>query len=493
MLSTFHKVALLGAAAALVSCSSTQNPVSGRNELTSVSTAQELKIGAEQHPKILKEFGGVYNERGVGDYVADLGNRLLANSQVPNQKFTFTVLDDPTVNAFAVPGGYVYITRGIMALASDEAEIAGVIGHEIGHIAGRHSAQRRTRQQVAGLGQLAAVLGAAAAGLDANSARQLTQASSVAARGSVSQFSQKQELEADRLGVEYLAETGYNPFALSDVLSKMQAQQALSAQLKGKDYDPNKVGFFSTHPATASRFQQALDTARASGVPLDNTAPRNPESYMRALDGMIYGDAPSEGYVRNNSFWHPDLGFAFDAPRGWEIKNTDKAVGVMPSGTKNTLAILTSAKPQGSLEQVAARTTQKARIVERPRNSTINGFPALTLVTAGKKDGVALNNRIVLIDAGDRLYRWQMIAPERQFKQLDHQFEQLAISFRRIDPNGAPPPLRIRTRQVAAGETVQSLAAQTGFDNNKEARFRVLNGFGRGQQPRPGQWVKLVQ
>lgn len=487
------RIVISALALSLGACASTENPVSGQREFTTISRDQEQKIGDKEHPKLLESFGGAYQERGVQAYVADIGTRIAANSQLAGQqRFTFTVLDTPSVNAFAVPGGYVYITRGLMALAQDEAELAGVLGHEIGHVAARHTAQRQTRATVAGIGSLLATVGAAAAGLDGNTVKQLGQYSQLAAKGYVAQFSQGQELEADKLGVDYMARTGYNPYALADMLDHMQAQSALHARLKGQDYDPNSVGFFSTHPATGARARQSVQSAQASGLPVNNAAPRNQDRYMRAIDGMIYGDSPEQGYSRNGTFWHPDLGFAFDAPRGWEIKNTPKAVGVIAPDGK-ALAVLDSGERAGTLEQTLVKMVSKANGVERPQRLTVNGLPAVTTAMNGKIQGTDARIRIVLIDAGSQLYRFRMAAPLRGYGGVDGQFEALARSFRRISPGQAPAPLRIRTRQVFGGESVAQLAAQTGFDNAKEERFRVMNGLSAGEQLRPGQWIKLVQ
>lgn len=493
-LSIKQSIAALSAALALSACSATQNPVTGQHEHTIMSTAEEQRIGAQEHPKILAEFGGAYNERGEGSYIADLGNKLVANSQIPGQRFTFTLLDSPEVNAFALPGGYVYVTRGMMALANNEAEIAGVIGHEIGHVAGRHAAQRKTRSTVAGLGQLAAVIGATQMGLGADAVQQLGQMGQVAAKGYVSNFSRSQELEADRLGVEYLARAGYNPYALATLLDNMKDQSSLNAQMEGREYNPNKVSFLATHPATGQRYRQSLDAARASGIPIDNTAPLLEEPYMRALDGMIYGDSPAQGYVRGGSYFHPVMGFAFDAPPGWEIKNRADAIGVIGPNDQALAVMDLGSLQNGSLDATLSAMFEGATNVSRPQRTQINGAPAITAVATGSAQGKAARIRYVLIDAGGgKAFRWRMVSTPQRFGTYDPLFERLASSFRPIGPGQAPPPLRIRTRQVQPGETVASLAAQTGFDSAKEARFRVMNGLGPTGGVRPGQWIKLVQ
>ncbi len=479
--------------AALTACSATENPVTGQREFTTIDRAQEQRIGDQQHPKVLERFGA-YGDPRMTAYINDLGQQLAANSQLAGQQsFTFTLLDSPDVNAFAAPGGYVYITRGIMALANSEAEIAGVIGHEIGHVAGRHSAQRGTRQQIAGIGALAATLGAAVLGADGSTIRQVGQMGNLAARGSVASFSRQQELEADTLGIEYMTEAGYDPLALAAILDGMKDQAALHARLSGKDYDPNSVGFFASHPATGQRVQRSAQLAGQTGAA--GSRPRNEDRYMQLIDGMIYGDSPDQGYVRNNTFWHPDLGFAFDVPQGWDLINRQRAVGIF-SEDKKALAVFENATGGGSLEEIARREmgTKGVGNVSPPQRITLNGSPAVTLSADGSIQGKPAKLRVIVIEGNDgRRYQYKMASDARNWQRYEPRFVQLANSFRTIGPGQAPPPLRIVTRRVQPGETVESLAAQTGFQNEKVARFAVMNNLAPGQPVQPGQWVKLVQ
>lgn len=492
---TGKRTALLGLVAlGLTSCASTENPVSGQREFTTINRAQEQKIGDEQHPKIMERFGGGYKDPRMAQYINDLGQQLAANSHLAGQqRFTFTLLDSPDVNAFATPGGYVYITRGIMALAQSEAELAGVIGHEIGHVTARHSAQRNTRQQLAGIGALAATIGAAALGAPGSTVQQIGKLGGVAAKGSVASFSRAQELEADNLGIEYMTKAGYDPLALSSILASMRDQEALHSRMKGRDYDPNTVGFFSTHPATGQRVARSTQIAQQTSVA--GRGPRNEDRYMQLLNGMVYGDSREQGYVRNNTFWHPDLGFAFDVPRGWDVINKPQAIGIF-SSDKKALAVFERAKGSGSIEEIALSQMQVKGVsgVSRPERITINGRPAVTISGNGKIQGKAAKLRIIVIDAGNgRQYQYKMISDARSWQGYESGFVQLANSFRAISAGQAPQPLRIVTRRVQPGETVASIAAQTAFPNEKTARFAVMNGLAPGQPVQPGQWVKLVQ
>lgn len=485
--------ATVGLAAALTvsGCSQTVNPATGRSEFTTISTEQEAKLGAQEHPKILKQFGGAYTEGGVDRYVEALGQRLAANSELAGQRFTFTVLDDPVVNAFALPGGFIYVTRGMLALIEDEAQLAGVVGHEIGHVTGRHAAQRQTRSTVAGLGALAATLGAAALGVGGDAVRGIGQLTQVAAKGTVASFSREQELEADRLGVRYISRAGYDPFAHAEILDNMQRQVALAKKLKGRTDDPNRVSFFDTHPATGQRVNQAVQAAQASGVPINSGAPRNRDAYLRAIDGMIYGDNTKDGFVRGRNFIHVPLNFALTAPPNYEIVNTNDAVVMKLKGAKNVGTQFSAAKRETGDMLAYVRKAAKQR--DGGERLSINGFPAATITKSGSNGSVF--GRLVAIDAGDSIYRFLFVAPANQARRYDSDFRNIANSFRRLTPSdrAAARPYRLRIHTVGYGETVESLASRLPFEEEKIERFRVLNGLKPGEQVQPGQLVKLVQ
>ena len=471
-------------------CSQTVNPATGRSEFTTISPEQELKLGAQEHPKILEQFGGAYTQGGIDQYVNAIGQRLAAQSELAGQPFTFTVLDDPVVNAFALPGGYVYVTRGLVALAQDEAELAGVLGHEIGHVTGRHAAQRNTRSTVAGLGAVLATVGAAALGADGALAQNIGRVSQTAAKGSVASFSRAQELEADRLGVRYLAKAGYDPFAQSEFLATMRDQEQLAQRLKGREgKDPNEVSFFSTHPATGARVGEAAAAAQASGIPINSGAPRNRDAFLRALDGMVYGDSAEQGFVRGQRFIHPKIGFALEAPSGYEIVNSSSKIGFRERSSGDIVGVFDGIKrPTGDMlayvQEVAGRGARAERI-------NVNGLPA---ATATKSLGKGRLGRVVAIDAGDTVYRFVFVAPERSFRRYDADFRRIATSYRRLSPGEASQfsPYRIRVMRVNPGDTVESLAARTPFETARVERFRVLNGLEPGQPVQPGQLVKLV-
>ena len=494
---TLKTAAILLALGLSAGCASTVNPATGQRQYTSLSQADEQRIGAQEHPKVLKQFGGVYDNPKIGGYVAQIGGRLAANSELPKQKWTFTVLDSPIVNAFALPGGYIYISRGLMSLANSEAELAGVLGHEIGHVTGRHTAQRVTRAQAVGVGGLLASIGAAALGVDPRLAGQLAQ---VAGQGYVASFSRSQELEADQLGVRYLARTGYDPFAQADFLANLQAQSTLQSRLSGGGYDPNRVDFFATHPATAQRVREAAAAAQRAGININQGAPRRRDAYLRLIDGMIYGDSPEKGYVKGATFEHPALRFKFSFPKGYQVVNSDKAVSA--KGPKGQSIIFDGGSAHsGSMaayiqQKWVPALAQKSRI-SQPRKLDefeVNGLPGATAVVSAATSKGEVEARLIAINAGDRVYRFTALYPPQLSGAMQEPLQRMSYSFRKLSAAQAAAlkPLRVRVIKVKSGDTVAGLARRMAQSGDREARFRVLNGLGPKDQLQAGQLVKIV-
>jgi predicted Zn-dependent protease len=481
---------LAAALAALTACA---GPTADKpSPIAASRSATEQRAGDQAHPDILRQFGGPYAGR-AADYVRDLGRRIAANTEQPQGPWTFTLLDSPVVNAFALPGGYVYVTRGLVALAGDEAELAGVIGHEIGHVTAAHSVQRNERATMAQIGVLAAVIGAAALGVEGSALDALGQGAGAVAQGAVASYSRAQEIEADRLGVAYLARSGYDPGAQADFLRAMQAQDQLSARLAGGAYDPNRVDFFATHPATAER----VAAAQAAAGPNGGNGPRNRDAFLNAIDGMTYGDSAEQGFVRGGRFIHPALRFAFDAPPGYEIVNSAAQVTMRgPSGASVTFD--GARDPGGSMVDYVsrawagglARQTRTGQLQDL-RSFRVNGLEAASAVLPVQTNrGVAAAHLTAIRAGGGRVYRFLGLGPGGEIGRM----AQAGLSFRSLSAAeaAAAKPWRIRIVTVRPGDTVTSLAARTPFDKAREERFRVLNGLAPGQQPRPGDRVKLV-
>jgi predicted Zn-dependent protease len=485
-------LALVGAGLALAGC--TTNPATGRTSFTAfMSKDKEVEVGREEHPKIVKEFGGEYPDPKIRQYVQQLGERLARNSELPDLKFTFTVLNSDIVNAFALPGGYVYVTRGLMALASSEAELAGVLGHEIGHITSRHTAERYSAAMGAGifatalgifLGGPAGQLGEAAAGM------------------ALASYSRDQELEADMLGVRYLDRTGYDENAMASFLGKMQAESRLSAELAGRPGAGDEFSIMQTHPRTADRVREAIDAARKQGSVGNPDARVAKDAYFDAIDGLTYGGDRENGWVINRQFVHPALRIRFEVPQGFRLMNSETKV--IARGPNNARIIFDRA-PRDRDGRSAADGVAPADYIRRvwARNLTlsnvetinINGLEAATAAGRMSTSSGAMDVRLVAIRFDPRtMYRFIFATQPAQTAALSEPLRRTTYSFRRLDDreaaNARPP--RLRVVRVAAGDTAESLARRMPFDEFGAARFRVLNGLGEGQQPQPGDRVKIV-
>ena len=458
-------------------------PATGRRIFTAgMGPEDEQRLGLQEHPKILQEFGGGYQEDPeLTAYVTSLGNKLARTSELPNLQFTFTVLDTPIVNAFALPGGYIYITRGLMALAENEAEVAGVLAHEIGHVTARHSAERYGNTVAAGVATtlLGVIVGGPAA-----------DAAGGAANIALQSYSRDQEFEADTLGVRYLSRAGYDPKGMSSFLEKLQAHSRLEAELRGKPGEADKFDIMQTHPRTTDRIQKAAQAAGAKPVANPIVAR---DTYLSKIDGLLYGDNPSQGIIRGNSFIHPDLRFAFEVPESFRMINSQKAV--LALGPRDSRIIFDLARdtrgPARHIREVWAPKAQLSRV----EDLEINGLPSATATTRINSRSGQLDVRLVAISFdSNTIYRFLFATPLSVTESLSVDLRRTTYSFRRLSAEEAAAikPNRLRIHTVKRGETVSSLAARTPFDDLPEKRFRTLNGLAPGAGLKAGEKVKLV-
>lgn len=446
-------------------------------------TDGERRQGASAHEQIVAQYGGVYDHPEVGPYVARITTRMAGASSMPNEQFRVTVLNSPVVNAFALPGGYVYVTRGLVALANSEAELASVIGHEIAHVTMRHGQGRQNRAIGAGL--LGAVLGVAV-GNDL-----VNQIFSVGASGFLADYSRDQENEADSVGLQMLVMAGYDPYAAPDFLGSLGAQSALHAQLRGARYDTNRVDWLASHPATGQRvrdtLKQAGDTGLARGL-----RGTGEDAHFAAVDGMLYGDDPKEGFVRGQRFIHPDMRFAFEVPDGFTMTNASTSVTARHASGAQMKFDSGSRRNAASMAEYLTNVWSRDATLSQIESLDVNGIPAATGVTRVKGKDV----RLVAYDAGDKenVFRFLIATPPRQTSSLKPGLQDMVRSFTRLDAAEAADvaPRRIEVHKVRRGETVASLAAKASYFTDEDRRFRVLNGLGDGEQVQVGQRIKLV-
>ncbi|MBP2300464.1 M48 family metalloprotease [Azospirillum picis] len=444
----------------------------------------DAALGAQEHPKILAQFGGEVKNPRLTAYVGQLGRRLAATTDLANEPWTFTVLDSDVVNAFALPGGYVYITRGLLALAQDEAEVAGVLAHEIGHVTAHHSAQRMTRETIAGL--VAAGVGAVF-GSDA-----LAQIAGLGGTALVASYSREQELEADRLGVATLERAGYDPFAMATFLETLRRDgQYEGLRAGGSGSGSEGFDFLASHPATEERVRVAADLARS--LPPGGARPRDP--YLAAVDGMIYGDSPENGYVRGRSFAHPQLGIAFTVPQGYALLNgADQVVAKGPNGVAMAFD---GGSAAGQTDPAAFLTGVwgKGAALSNLERVTIDGMPAATATTRGEANGGSADVRLAAIRMPDgRIYRFTFLAPAGTLARYDADFKSAAMSFHRLTAQeaGRYQPRRVQLVTVRPGDTVEGFVRRMPQETYAEELFRIINNIPPGNPLEPGRRVKLI-
>lgn len=481
-----HLAAGAATALALSACAS----IPGANiPAGSPITAEEAKIGAEAHPQFIQQFGG--EETGpAAEYVRAIGKDVAVRSGLAGARdsFTVTTLDSSVNNAFAVPGGYVYITRQLVGLMNNEAELAGVLGHEVGHVSARHSARRQATAQ---RNQLLGILGQVASAVllgDSALGRLGQQVAGQAPTLATLSYSRSQEIEADQLGIQYLSAAGYDPRAMATVLASLAAQNSLDAQLQGRA-DAKLPEWASTHPDPAERVNDAL--AFAAGKPGTVT---NRERFLARVDGMVYGDKPSQGVIEGNAFIHPEFRLTFSVPNGFYMVNSPRAVAV--NGDRGQ-GQFTTAPYNGNLEtyvraQFQALGNEQQQITPQTlQRTTVNGLPAvygLARVNTGQQQ---VDVTVYAYEfSNNQAFHFLTITQAGQASVFGNMFE----SVRRISATEAARIVPRVIDVVTAGsrDSVATLSRRMAFDTAQEARFRVLNGLSSTDQVRAGQQYKIV-
>ncbi len=454
-------------------------------------TAGDRSTGAKAHPQILEEFGGLYESRQAA-YVTRVGRRIAVQSGLSNagSDFTISLLNSPVNNAFAVPGGYVYVTRQLLALMNSEAELASVLGHETGHVAARHSKAREKRARVGGLGAIAAtVLGSVLGG---NTGAQLgQQLGGRLAQGYVAGFSRAQEYQADDLGVSYLGRAGYDPFAASTMLASLAAQTSLDARVQGQSNN-SLPQWASTHPDPASRVTRAADRARVTAA---SSKSQNRDEFLAAIDGMIYGDDPKQGIVDGQTFSHPDLKLSFAAPNGYAMTNGARAVTIAGSGGR---AQFSGGSYNGDLSSYvsgvfnAVGGDRAALNVGNINRTSINGLNAATATaTATGQSGPVIVRVFAYEFAANTAFHFVTLTPQNGNTAA---FDTMFGSMRRLNAQETAgiKPRRITIVTVKSRDTLDSLASKMAYRDFQTERFLTLNALNRNSTLQAGQKVKLI-
>lgn len=479
-----YSISLLMLVAMLIpSCA--VNPVTGKRQLMLMSENQEVAMGTEYDPQVVASFGEYKDER-LYAFMEKTGTAMGLISHRPNLKYHFKILDTPVINAFAVPGGYVYFTRGILAQLNNEAELIGVMGHEMGHITARHTASQQSKQQ---LGQLLLIGGMVAS----EHFRELAGYAMQGMQLLFLSFSRDNEREADRLGVEYTAKAGYDASKMADffqVLNKMN----LASDHAGVPT------FMSTHPDPGDRYNSVK--SHASEWKEKIALPEwkvNRDNYLSMIEGMVYGEDPRQGFSDGNVFYHPDMKFRFSYPVGWKLLNSPFQVSMSPADGK---AMLIFSQAQGkTLQEAAQSTVQQLKLtVAETRNTTVNGMPALavssSLTSQDQNTGQQQTLRVLsyFIDDNGGYYVFHGVSAEADFTNYVRSFESTMTNFSRLtDPARLNvKPVRIRVRPIPRVGTLADAFKGMGVPQSRMEELALLNNMELADHVQAGQQIKIT-
>jgi predicted Zn-dependent protease len=473
----FAWIAVLGFA--LAGCSTASIPTTTASVPDSSRASPAMTAATQrEHQRILAAYNGAYDDPRLEALVQSTVEKLVAASERPEQRYRVTILNSPAVNAFALPSGQLYVTRGLIALANDSSELASVLSHEMAHVVARHAAMREDQAR-----QVALVSRVVNDVLSDPDMGALALAKSKIALAS---FSRAQEFEADGIGVGIAARAGYDPYGAVRFLTSLGRHAELRPTNQAS-IDPRAPDFLSSHPATPERIRNAQNNARQYTAP---GGERDHEAYLTALNGMVYGEDPSEGFVRGRRFVHPKLNFTFTAPEGFALENTAQAVLGVKDGGGAALQLIVVRVPA---EQTLAGYLTSGWIETIDDKSVeelaINGFPAAT--ATAKSDQWAF--RLFVVRFGSDVYRF-IYATKKMTPEADRAFWDSVGTFRRMTlaESNAAKPLRLRTVTAEQGDTVERLAARMGHVDHPAERFRVLNGLGANDRVKPGDRVKII-
>jgi predicted Zn-dependent protease len=476
----------------LVNCAT--NPVTGEQDLALMSEEKELSLGAKNHPEILKQYG-VYDNPVLQAYVNRIGQQLAKHSHRSNLKYTFTVLDSPEVNAFALPGGYIYITRGIMAYINSEAELAAVLGHELGHVTARHGVQQYSKAMATSIGMTLATIFVPELQTDVSQ-----QLMNILGNALLSGYGREHELEADRLGAEYLARTSYEPRAMTDVIGILKNQEEFEKERAQKEGREPRVyhGVFASHPSADTRLQQVV--AAADQYKKDGTKPGriNRGAYLAQLDSMVFGDSVVQGIRRNNRFYHEALDFTVTFPEGWRLANEPSAVSATNPARDAAMEMRLVKLKKGERLSPREIMLKKLKLSDVKQEQTLKGssLPNHSAVARIATPFGRRKARVSVVVYQDKAYAFFGAAKtEKGFAQLDPLFIKTTESMRALkrSERKLAQGLRIKIIRAGRGTSFYGLARSSPIPNYPERLLRLINDRYPKGEPRSGEAVKIIR
>ncbi len=455
------------------------NPVTGRQELMLLSEQDEMHLGRETDRDIIRQYG-LYEDPKLTAYVQEMAKRIGLVSHRPHLTYECKILDAAVINAFAVPGGYVYFTRGILAVLNSEAELAGVMGHEVGHIAARHSARQYSRAQLAQLG-----LGVGSILVDSSL---ITGVAQLGVGMLFLRFSRDHEREADDLGVEYASKAGYDAMALAHFFESLE-------RLHPESDRSGLPGWFSTHPNPENRISSVRSKAKEWQQRLNLKEFKvNQEEYLRRIDGLLYGEDPRQGYVAEGVFYHPLLRFQFPIPATWKVNHRPTQIRMSKEG-EEALILLLSSSESSSREAVRNFVSKNNAHVIRTEVLQVNGLPAQRLIADLRTQTAIYRVLSYFIEKDHKVYAFHGISPMNRFENYVRIFESTMGQFRELtDPKRMEvKPDRIRIKTVKATDTLENCLASLGVPKERMKEAILLNGGVANQTVMANSLIKVVE
>jgi predicted Zn-dependent protease len=467
----------------VISCA--VNPVTGKKQLMLMSESQEIALGLSYDPQVMATFGE-YADQNIQNFVQSKGTEMGKISHRPNLEYHVKVVDSPVVNAFAVPGGFIYLTRGILAQLNNEAELMGVMGHEMGHIAARHTVSQQSKQQLA---QLLLIGGMIASEKFASYAQYALQGMQLL----FLKFSRDDERQADALGVEYSSKEGYDAHKMADffkVLKKMSMAES----------EGGVPTFLSTHPDPGDRYNDVNKEATEWQTKLSLTnAKVNQDSYLQMINGMIYGEDPRQGYIEGNTFYHPDLKFKFSFPTGWTLTNSPLQVTITPSDQK-ALMLFTMSNQKTLESAVDTTMIQYQLTLQGSKKTTVNGLSAI--MTQAKQSvqdqstGATSTNMVLsyFISYNNIIYVMHGVTTEADFNSYANAFNSSMTTFARLTDASKinVKPKKVQVVKVLRGGTLGDAFSYYRVSQDKQAGLALLNDLELTDQVPAGKLIKII-
>jgi predicted Zn-dependent protease len=454
------------------------NPVSGERELMLYSEEGEISLGRQTDQQIRRQYG-LYGDEKLTAYVRDIGMAMAPHTHRPQLEYHFSILDTPVANAFAVPGGYIYVTRGLLAMMNSEAELAVVLGHELGHVNARHSMRKMSQLMLI---QVGLVMGSAIS----ETVKDLSGLASIGIQLLFLKFSRNDERQADQLGVEYARSGFYNPAKMVDFFQTLKAMGDLS---EGQSLP----GFLSTHPMYGERIEntQELLLAEDAGLQVKQVP------YLQRIQNLIFGPDPRQGYVEDGMFYHPEMRFSFSFPNDWAVQNAPAQVTLV-SKDENAAVILQAEKSSTSLPEYAekkAANLQGSELLDQS-SLNINGHSSLQQVyRIPREEQENLNARMTFIWKDPYIYSFTGVSSSGHFNQYDYYFGTIAGSFQNLnDPKYINrSPRRIKLIKANGQDNLEIIFRREGMNEEIWPQFAVMNGMQSGQTPEKGRLIKVLR